>query len=133
VAGISLPTTVTKYNNIATAGIGLVPVYGAGLNVSLNTTSTAVASYTPANAGQFRVSWVLSCATSSTPTLTLTYTDTNGGAQTITLYNTAMTNGTVQQGTFNLESVSGTAIAITGSDSVALGDIFATVSIEKLQ
>jgi hypothetical protein len=125
---------ITKYNNVNTAGLGTPAIYASGLNVSLNTTSTPVCSYTPAAAGggQFIISWVLSCKTSSTPNLKVTYTDPNAGAQTITLYNTAMTSNNVQQGTYSLVATSGAAIAVTGTDSIALGDIFASVTIAEV-
>ena len=118
------------------SSVYLIPiVQKAGLIVSLNTTSTPVASFTPTSTTgqQFRICWVLSCVTSSTPTLQVTFTDPKAGAQTITLYNSAMTNGNVAQGTYILLAKSTAPIAITGSDSLALGDIFATATIEQLQ
>lgn len=125
--------TAKQYGNVSTAGVGLPPIFGAGLAVSLNTVSTAVCSYTPQSNQHYRITWVLSCPTASTPTLTLTWTDPKCGAQSITLYNTAMGNNTVQTGSYSVYASTATAIAVTGSDSVALGDIFATATIEELQ
>ncbi|MDR3551231.1 MAG: hypothetical protein P4L31_07500 [Candidatus Babeliales bacterium] len=115
---------------------GTIPVIvGNGLNVSLNTTSTAIASHTPASStgSQYVVNWNLSCKTSSTPTLTLTYTDPNAGAQTITLYNTAMISNTVTGGSYVIVATSGSTVSLTGTDGTALGDIFASATIKKEQ
>ena len=122
---------ITTYAGIALSGEGVPPIYAAGLLISLNTTSTVVCSYTPTSAsGQhFRISWTLSCVTGSTPTLQVTFTDPKAGLQSIVLYNTAMLANTAQGGVFPLVATSAGAITVTGTDSVALGDIFATVEI----
>ena len=130
---VSVYGKLTKYNNIATAAYGAPPIFGSGANVSLGTTSTAVASYTPAATGMFRVIWFLRCVTASTPTLTLTFTDEGANSQSITLFNSAMVGGTVQQGTYIARAASTAAVAVAGLDSIALGDIFASATIEEMQ
>ena len=124
-----------QFSMLGLVGTGVPPIYGAGLNVSLGTTSTPVASYTPTSAtGQrYIITWSLACKVASTPTLTLTYTDPNAGAQTITLYNTAMVTNAVANGTYPIVATSAAAIAIAGLDSVALGDIFASADIVRTQ
>lgn len=118
------------YNNISAVGSGLPPIYAAGLLVSLGTTSTAVASYTPTSAtGQsFHVQWRLSAAAATTPTLTLTWTDPKAGAQSVTLSSVAMAANTTAQGVLPVVATSAAAISVTGSALVA-GDIFATVEV----
>lgn len=113
-------------------GIGVGAIVAAGVLLNLNVASTPVCSYTPQSAtGQiFRVSWALSCKTTSTPNLKLTYRDPQAGDQIITLYNTAMAGSTTKGGTIDIVAKSGADIAITGTDSVALGDIFASATIE---
>ena len=88
---------------------------------------------TSATGQLFRISWNLSCVTNSTPTLTFTWTDPKAGAQSVTLYGAAMTGNTVQNGTYTIVAKSSAAVAVTGTDSVALGDIFASAQIEELQ
>ena len=132
---ISIETTFWYYNNIATAGLGVGAIYGAGLLTSLGTASTTVASYTPTSStGQsFEVKWRLSCVTASTPTLTLTYTDPKAGAQTITLYNSAMSASTVASGSYPLVATSAAAITVSGKDGAAADYIYATVEILQYQ
>lgn len=126
---------VTAYTGVNTTGFGVPAIFGSAMNVSLGTGSTGVCSYTPnQSAGQhFVIHWTLSCKTSSTPNLQVTFTDPNAGSQTITLYNTAMTTNQVQQGTYSLVATNSSAVAITGTDSAALGDIYATACITEMQ
>ena len=132
---INMDVKLGTYNAITVAGYGLTPVYAAGLLISLGTTSTDVASYTPTSATgqQFRISWSLACITASTPTLTLTWTDPKTGSQSFTLYNTAMLANTNADGVKNIVATNAASISITGLDSLAAGDIFATATIEELQ
>ena len=129
------PTGQIAFSMIGLSGLGLPPIYGAGLLTSLGTASTTVASYTPTSStGQsFEIKWRLSCVTASTPTLSLTYTDPKAGAQTITLYDTAMTAGSVASGSYPLVATSAAAITVAGLDSVAAGDIYATAEILQYQ
>ena len=115
-------------------GLGYAPIYGAGLLVSIGTTATTIATYTPTSStGQFFVvKWVLSASAAATPTLTLTFTDPKAGAQTVTLYNTAMSADTVAQGTYVLVATSAAAITVSATASVA-GDIFGSVTIDEEQ
>ncbi len=116
-------------------GLGVGPIYGAGLLVSLGTTATTVTSYTPTSAsGQFFVvKWSLACVTASTPTLTLSWTDPKAGAQSVTLFNSAMTANTTAQGVYVIAATSAAAITLSGSDSLAAGDIFASGTIVQEQ
>ena len=120
-----------EYAGISTAGLGFSPIYGAGLRVALGTSSAAVASYTPGATGSFRIVWRLAAKAATTPTLTLTYTDPDAGAQTITLYSTAMPANGVASGVYPLVS-GASAITVSGSALVA-GDIIATVEIIQSQ
>lgn len=124
-----------KYLGVDTVGMGIPPIYGAGLLTSLGTTSATVASYTPTSStGQsFEVKWRLSCVTASTPTLSLTYTDPKAGAQTITLYNSAMSASTVASGSYPLVATSAAAITVSGKDGTAADYIYATVEILQYQ
>lgn len=128
----TLSGIIKQYDAVATAGLGVPAIFGAGLGVSLGTTSTAVCSYSGAT-GMYLVKWVLSCKTSSTPNLTLTYTDPQAGAQTVTLYNSAMVGGAVENGVYPIWAATGTAIAVAGTDSVAAGDIYASAVIAEVQ
>ena len=123
--------SVTTYLSLPTVGTGLSPIYGAGLRVALGTASTPIASFTPAAVGSFRVVWRLAAKAATTPTLTLTYTDPDAGAQTITLYSSAMSANGVASGVYPLVS-GASAIAVNGS-ALAADDIFATVEIIQSQ
>lgn len=127
---INMDVKLGTYDAVAIAGYGLSPIYAAGLLISLGTTSTAVASYTPTSAtGQsFTVKWRLSAAAATTPTLTLTWTDPKAGAQSVTLSSVAMAANTTAQGVLPVVATSAAAISVTGSALVA-GDIFATVEV----
>jgi len=131
----STPTGQIAFSMLGLSGLGLSPIYGTGLIVSLGTTSTTVATYTPTSStgSQFTIKWSLSCVTASTPTLTLTFTDPKAGAQTITLFNSAMTANSVAQGTYNLTATSAAAVLVAGLDSIAAGDVFASATIEQSQ
>ncbi|WP_297027991.1 hypothetical protein, partial [Thermoplasma sp.] len=122
------------FSMIHLSGLGIAPIYGAGLLVSIATTATTITSYTPTSStGQFfTVKWVLSATAAATPTLTLTFTDPKAGAQTITLYNTAMTANTVAQGTYVLVATSATAITVSALSTVA-SDIYASATISEEQ
>ena len=129
------PTGQIAFSMNGLSGLGLAPIYGAGLLTSLGAASTTVASYTPTSStGQsFEVKWRLSCATASTPTLTLSYTDPKAGAQTITLYNSAMSASTVASGSYPLVATSAAAITVSGKDGTAADYIYATVEILQYQ
>ena len=129
------PAIPARWGGISTVGLGAPPIYGAGLLTSLGTTSTTVAAYTPTSStGQsFEIKWRLSCVTASTPTLTLTYTDPKAGAQTITLYNSAMSASTVASGSYPLVATSAAAITVSGKDGTAADYIYATVEILQYQ
>jgi len=76
----------TTYNNIATAGIGLVPVYGETAPSATKTANFTALSYTPpATAGRYRVGATIT-TTSSTNTgtlqVTVDYMDSQGATVT---------------------------------------------------
>ena len=127
----NLQTFWGNYNGVATKGLGLSPIYAAALRTALGTSSATVATYTPGAVGSFRVVWRLAAKAATTPTLTLTYTDPDAGAQTITLYDTAMAADGVAQGQFALVSAAD-AITVAGS-ALAASDIIATVEIIQSQ
>ena len=122
---------VYQFANEATAGLGFSPIYSAGLRVALGTASTPIASFAPAATGSFTIRWRLAAKAATTPTLTLTYTDPDAGAQTITLYSSAMLANGVASGTYPFVS-GASAIAVSGSALVA-NDIIATVEIIQSQ
>lgn len=78
-------STVTNYNSVATAGIGVVPVYGATSQKSETASAdTNVLTFTPpAAAGTYRACFTasVSSATSGVIGWTLSWTDSNGNAQ----------------------------------------------------
>lgn len=120
-----------QVNGVSTIGLGWSPIYAAALRTALGTTSANLATYTPGAVGSFRVVWRLAAKAATTPTLTLTYTDPDAGAQTITLYDTAMAADGVAQGQFALVSAAD-AITVAGS-ALAASDIIATVEIIQSQ
>ena len=123
-----------KYDNINTVGLGLPPIYASGLLVSIGTTSTTIATYTPTSSTgqQFVIQWTLSAASATTPTCTATFTDPKAGAQTVTLFSSAMASGTVQQGSYSLVATSGSAVTMSCSALVGSA-IFGTASISQYQ
>lgn len=87
----------TTYNNIATAGIGVVPVWGEGISATKTASFAAAATLTPpATAGRYRVGAVIT-TTSATNTgtlqVTVDYRDAEGNTQTdiLPIYGTAGT------------------------------------------
>jgi len=73
--------TFAKYNNIATAGLGLSAIYTAYASGSQNAALTAVGSYTPpATAGRYRVTANVYCTVGTTTTFSVkvNYKDLNG-------------------------------------------------------
>lgn len=125
----------TAYNTIATVGNGLVSIHGiVGLGVNLGTTPTTVSSYTPPVTGFYSVRIAISCKTTETVTLTISYADPQAGTITNqTIYSKALTGGTTDSLTFNVYAASGTIITVSGSGSVALGDAYASAQVERLQ
>jgi hypothetical protein len=92
----SASPSISRYNNIVTAGVGVVPIFGSTLQKAETGTADAnVLTYTPpATAGSYRinVSADVSSATSGVIGFTLSYTDSNGNALTnvaISIFQTA--------------------------------------------
>lgn len=73
------------YNNIATKGIGTVPIYNATSQKTETTTADPnIVTYTPpASAGTYRISYVASVASASSGVIsfTVSYTDSQGTAK----------------------------------------------------
>lgn len=86
-APLVLTGKVSTYNNVATAGIGVVPVRSEAISVSARTTSVAAVTFyvPPATAGRYEVTGILT-TTSSTNTgtigFTLDYVDSQGTVHT---------------------------------------------------
>jgi hypothetical protein len=135
---IGNPASGAGYGQIAFSMLGLVgngtpAIYGAGINVVLQTTTTVVTEYTPTTlVGQrYLVTWSASCSLAGTPTIQLNYTDPNGGAQTVTLFNSAMTAGQVANGVLAIVANNSSVIEISGLS--AAGDIFVSADIIQTQ
>ena len=75
---------------------------------------------------------MLSAASATTPTLTVSWTDPKAGAQTVTLFNSAMAASSVQSGVYPLVATSAAAITVPASALVA-ADIFATATVSQEQ
>jgi hypothetical protein len=91
-AGVSVGTTITSYNGLTTAGNGVVSILAATSQKSESAADPSVLSFTPpAVAGTYRVRFVLSVSAAAAAVLgwTITYTDSNGAAQTPTNVNLA--------------------------------------------
>ena len=81
---ITTNTTISTYNNIATAGQGVVPVYGITSQKSETAADTNVLTVTPpAAVGLYRISFSMAVSAQNTATLgwTATWTDSNAHAQ----------------------------------------------------
>lgn len=145
--GINIGSQILTYKTIATAGVGVPPIYSAPAQSATKTGNFTVLSYTPpATAGTYRVGGVIT-TTSSTNTgtvqFTLDYVDSQGTTHTadiIPLLDAAGTSATTKTGAskefhaqgwlFTINN-SATAIAlkvvITGSVSYTV-----TGSIEQI-
>jgi hypothetical protein len=123
----TLQTTglLTKYNNITTAGNGipaeLFQVLAPALTNNYNA-GVAKTLVVPSAAGMWRVSWsqsivVVDGASSTFPSLTLSWTDVGGIARTQTLVATSATNTTAvtSNGEAYVYSNSSTAIQVTSA------------------
>ena len=136
---LAFPTALTylisTYKNIATAGKGIAAIYGTPtLGTSLNTSNTQIATYTPASTGQFRCEIAISCKTTETVTIYISYVDPQAGTITTQqIFTSAMTGGTTASLTFNIWATTGDAITVYGKGGTALGDAYASCTIEQLQ
>jgi hypothetical protein len=86
-AGAVVGTTITSYNGSSTAGNGVAAILAATSQKSETGADASVLSFTPpAVAGSYRVRFVMSVSAANAATLgwTITYTDSNGNAQTPT-------------------------------------------------
>ena len=141
VEGVIGESNMTRIGNITLQnslllGLGVAGIYGAGFLVSIATTSTTIATVAtgtiPAVGGHFIVKWTLSCATGTTPALSLTWTDPKSGAQNILLYSSAMVSGQTAQGLYSIAASNATAIKLAATALIA-GDIFGTAVIDEEQ
>ena len=135
--GFTIPSPsiwVRSSETINLQATGTPFITGAGLLFSIGTTSTTIATYTPTSAtGQnFNIKWVLSAASATTPTLTVSWTDPKAGAQTVTLFSSAMTASSVQSGVYPLVATSASAITVSASALIG-ADIFATATVSQEQ
>ncbi len=132
---IEFGSLLLTYNGISVAGNGIPSIYGTpGLGVNLNTTATQICTYTPAATGFYSVRIAISCKTTSTVALTISYSDPQAGTITAQqIYSKALTGGTTDSVTFNVLAAGGTAITVNGTDSLALGDAYASGQVEELQ
>ena len=124
---------VTTYASIATVLGGHPAAYaGVTTGVLLQTTATAITSYTPAASGNFMVAYCFTHVTGTVAgTIVVTYTDLNTNAtatQTVVIASGAP--GVAQSGTLFVTAKVGVAIAVTGTaatnnDGYGTAEIFA--------
>ncbi len=84
---LSAVGTMTNYNNVATAGLGVAPIYGSGrVGPITNSASGTIATYTPTADGTFMVGANVLITTASTHNFTVTvgYTDEGNTARVLT-------------------------------------------------
>lgn len=80
---VQVGTKVTKYNNVALAGMGLSPIYAYGTLAASTASGATVTTFTPAAQGVFEVGGHVAATafTSGFVGLRLAYTDCQGNAQ----------------------------------------------------
>jgi len=81
---VEIPGIIDSYKAVSTAGVGIVPIYGATKQKSETAADTNVLTFTPpAVAGQYRINFSAAVSAQSSATLgwTATYKDSNGSAQ----------------------------------------------------
>lgn len=80
--------TVTTYNNVSTAGVGLATILASGTLTGNVSNTATIATYTPTATGLFRVNWALRCTafTGGTVFVNLSYKDDSGQARNLQLY-----------------------------------------------
>jgi hypothetical protein len=86
-SALAVTNTITSYNGSSTAGNGVAAILAATSQKSETAADASVLSFTPpATAGSYRVRFVMSVSAANAATLgwTITYTDSNGNAQTPT-------------------------------------------------
>ena len=126
----ALPS-ISKWANIAVVGAGLPPIYGSTLQKAETTTADAsVLTYTPpAVAGLYRLNYNVdvTSATSGVVSLTVTYTDSYGTAQ------TAVGLPLVQQGaspTINSTFTISAAAHFSGTYNVSVNNAAAAILVK---
>ncbi len=79
----TIGSLVSKYNNIATVGLGVPAIYGTYSQTGKTAAVTNAINYTPpATAGRYRLSWVVTATTSTTDSFTvvIAFKDATGTA-----------------------------------------------------
>jgi hypothetical protein len=123
---------IDKYNNITTAGNGVSSEIFQTLNAGLVANYNAGAAktlFTPTAAAMYRISFFQSIqqaatTSSTTPSLTLSYTDAGGVARTLVLVTSDSSNLTTsapQQGNVHIYTNGSTAVTITSSGYASSG------------
>lgn len=116
--GTTTAATITKYNNISTAGQGVPPIYGSTLQRTETGADTNVLTFTPpAATGTYRLRFLLSVSAASAAVLgwTATWKDANGNSQ-------APTNLSLTQ--------SGVAVPALTFTLAASGDLYGEADID---
>lgn len=97
-ATLVLSGKVTNYNNVLTAGIGVVPVVSAPRSTAVTNATASLTAYTvPAADSSFKVSAnvLVTATTAAAMTVTCTYTDEGNTSRTFTLGFTQLAGATV--------------------------------------
>jgi hypothetical protein len=102
------------------------------LRSQLTTTTTTLVSYTPLAVGLFRISVYLTAYAADTPTITVTWTDPDTGAQS-TPFSMAMALNSVATEALIVVAATTAAIIVKGSQLGSSEAIIASVTIEQVQ
>ncbi len=100
---IAMTSTLGTYNNVATAGLGVAPIYGSGrVGPITNAASGTIATYTPTADGTFMVgaNVLITTATTHNFTVTVGYTDEGNTARVLT-FNFSVIGGTLATAIIN--------------------------------
>ena len=125
----------TQYNNIALAGLGLSPIYGANSRVTVAATTspgTTLTSFTPGATGSCKVNVTIKNkdTVAVTAYVLVAYTDPDVGAQSVLIINgVSIAASGVASAHFVLDSTA-TAITVSAYGSVA-NELVCTADIEQ--
>lgn len=133
-----VPSGISKYNNISTAGSGVGPIYGS---VALTTQAASIGTanaYASAPAGMYRVCWdqQITRAATSTSSLLTTIGWNNGSAKTTTL--ASLNGGALQttadaSNTLNSEMGNCMAIYSAASQNITYATTYASSGATTMQ
>jgi hypothetical protein len=132
--------TVTKYNNVSTAGIGMATVIGVADATGINNTTSAVTIATPTASGHYEIRYYADASTvctsgSSTWSITLNWQDVSA-ARSVTSatfsIGTSQAVGSFTSGSYPIYAAASNAITITATrnsscSAVAKIDVHAEV------